>query len=456
MNSIDNMVKDTIKIERKQLEPCLQIFDIFIPADKIDACLNKVALVFVKEAKLPGFRQGKAPLPMIKKMYQKNIENETLSELMSTTLNKIAQDFKDIDAISYNFPKDRQGELKPGTDFSFSIRCNTAPNFTLPQYKGIAIEIEKQEIKESDINKVIDYYRDLYGKFEKVDSAAEEDDMIAVSYTSDFKFPENTSDHIKRIAHSDFNYIWLNKKDDKFIPGINEKLMGTKPGDKIKFQTTFPADYEEKAIADKTVNYEIIVDSIQRKKPLTSDEELCSKLKAKDINELKEKIKKQKEHGIEDSYNAAKRNKVFEIVTKDLDFPLPPDMLTESTANEFSRIASEKIEHAKDKTKAQEEIKQNKDKLMEEAKEAAIKKLRNFLLLKKIGNLENIKVSEEEIDRYIQNVSYYYGSKPEEIKRRLIENGNISYVSDEVLINKVTDFMAKHADVTYIESEARS
>ena len=104
-----------------------------------------------------------------------------------------------------------------------------------------------------------------------------------------------------------------------------------------------------------------------------------------------------------------------------------------------------------DKEAVQKEIKDNRDDLMKEAEEKAVKRVRNFLLLRKIGKLENIQVEEHELDKHIQQMSYYYGQKPEEIKNKLISSGNISQVADEVLINKVTDLIAKEANVTYVE-----
>ena len=92
---------------------------------------------------------------------------------------------------------------------------------------------------------------------------------------------------------------------------------------------------------------------------------------------------------------------------------------------------------------------------MKEAKETAVKKLRNFLLLRKIGKDEKIEVSEEEVDKQIQNMSYYYNYKPEDLKKRLVDSGNISGVYDDVMINKVTDFIAENAKVEYIEPKKK-
>ena len=450
MDLVANIVNDSIKVETKELEPCLQQVDITIPAEKVESGYNRIAKQFAKEAKLSGFRAGKAPVHVIKNLYKKKIEEETLKELLSASFQKASKD-QGEDLLSYSFPKDKSPELKLGTDFTFTLRFNIAPVISIPEYKGISIELEKQAVDEKEIESRIDYFREIYGKFEKVDARASDGDMLKVSYTSDIELADDAPDAAKRLANSDMNYVWLNQND--IIPGINEVLKGSKAGDSVKFKATFPNDYAEKELADKVVKYKIKVLEVQHKMPIKSDEELCTKLMVKDLGELKDRITKQTEMELENSDKNVKRTKVVEILTKGLNFPVPPDMLQDSTTNELNALINAKMQgkEGKDKEKVEEEVKKEKDQLMKEAKESAAKKLRNFLLLRKIGKEEKIEVVEEEVDKHIQSMSHYYGYKPEDLKKRLVGSGNISQVYDDVLINKVTDFIAENAKVEYVE-----
>jgi trigger factor len=448
MDMISDIVKDSVKVEKKELEPCLQQIDFTIPSDKVELGYNKIAKSFAKEAKLQGFRPGKAPVSMVKKLYKKNIEEEIVKELCSAAFQPLSED---LDMLSYNFIDNKQPEIKLGSDFAFSLKVNVAPEIEIPEYKGIKIEMEKNELKEEDLEDKIKYFREIYGKFENVEEGAGEGDMLKVSYTSDVELPDEAKDQLKNLVNSKVNYIWLNKNDD-LIPGINTTLKGKKTGEEVKHTAKFADDFEEKALAGKTVNYDIKIDEVQRKVPIESDEELCTKLMVKNLDELKDRIKKMSEQEVENANTTVKRNKVIEILTKDLSFPVPPDVLKEATANEFSAMISEKMkDETADKEKVQKEIKDSRDDLMKEAEEKAVKRVRNFLFLRKIGKLENLQVEEHELDKHIQQMSYYYGQKPEEIKNKLINSGNISQVADEVLINKVTDLIAKEAEVTYVE-----
>ncbi len=452
MDLISNIVSDSIKIEKKELEPCLQQVDISIPADKVQSGYNKIAKQFAREAKLPGFRPGKAPVQVIKNRYKKNIEEETLKELLSLSFQKASQE-EGEDLLSYSFPKDKTPKLTLGDEFTATLRFNTAPEIELPEYKGVKVQVEKKNIDEKEVEERINYFREVYGKFEKVEAPAAEGDMLQVSYTSDIELSEDASDNAKRLVSTELNYVWLNQND--IIPGINKVLKGAKADDVVKFEAEFPENHTEKDLAGKTGKYDIKVLEVQHKNPIESDEELCSKLMVKNLDELKERISKQSEMEIENTYKTVKRTKAVEALTKYLDFPVPPDMLQDSTMNEFSALANAKMQDAKGKEETEEksddEKKEEREQMMTEAKENAAKKLRNFLLLRKIGKNEKIEVSEEEVEKHIQSMSYYYGYKPEELKQRLVETGNISQVYDDVLINKVTDFIAENADVEYVE-----
>ena len=449
MDSISNIVKDSVKVEKKELEPCLQQIDFTIPAEKVEQGYNTMAKLFAKEVKLQGFRPGKAPIGMVKKMYKKNIEDEMVKEFCSAAFQPISNDF---DILTYDFADKKQPEITLGSDFSFSLKVNVAPEIEVPSYKGIKIEMEKNELKDEDIEDKVKYFREIYGKLESVEEAAGEGDMLKVSYSSDAILPEDAKAHVKNLVNSEVNYVWLNQKDD-MIPGINAALAGKKAGEEVKHTAVFAEDFDEPVLAGKTVNYDIKVDEVQRKVPIESDEELCSKLMVDNIDELKNRIVQMSQNEIDQANESVKRNKVVEALTKDLDFPVPPDVLKEASANEFSSMVNEMMKDPNaDKAKISEELKEKRDELMKEAEEKAVKRVRNFLLLRKIGKEEKIQVSEMELDQHIQQMSYYYQQKPEDIKRRLVNSGNVSQVMDEIMISKVTEMIAKEADVTYVEA----
>ena len=448
---ISSLISESVKIEKQIIEPCLQEVSFTVPSDKVQQCLDAMAIDFAKHVKMQGFRQGKAPIAIVKKTHKKGIEEEILKELVSSSLRKSMTESKE-DVLTYTFVKDKSPALNVGSDFSFAVRFNVAPEIQLPEYKGVKVQVEQDLISDESVQKRLEYYKDVYGKLEKVDDVAKEGDTMKVSYTSDAVIAVDAKESLKRLANSELNYFWINQNNH--IPGIDKALIGAKKDDSISCKIDFPPDYEEAEFAGKSVNYQIKVLEVQRKTPVTSDEELATKFALKSIDEVKEKIKKQMEKESESAVSYQKKMKVIEAVTQNLDFPLPPDMLNDMTANELNYIVNTKINQATNKEETAKELQAKKEELMQEAKVGAVKRIKNFLLLRKIGKLENIKVSEEEVEKHIDSMSYYYGYKPEELRKKLVDSGNIEQVFDEVLISKVTDFIADNAVVELVPKKA--
>lgn len=446
-----NSISDSVKIEKKILEPCLVQVDCTIPADKVTQAYDIIAKEFARRTKMAGFRPGKAPISIVKTTHKSGIEEETLKELISVSIRKFIGEEK-AEVLTYSFTKDKKPKLKLGSDFVFGVRFNIAPEFEIPNYKGILIQLEKNESTDEQIEERIKYLREAYGKFEKVEDCAKEGDMLKVSYTSDAVLPEDTKGTAKRIVNSDMNYFWVNSNN--MIPGVDKAVIGANNNDEIKFKAEFPSNYDEAALAGKTVNYDIKVLEVHRKAIISSDEELCKKFSSKSIDELKERIKKQIEKEIESNDKSVKKTKVIEALTKDLTFPVSPDMLQDATTNELNDIMSAKMSKSKDQAQATKELEENREAFMNEAKEKAIKRLRNFLLLRKIGKIENINVEEHEVEKHIESLSYYYGYKANDLKKRLVSSGNMSQIFDDVLINKIVDFIVENSNTEYIIKNA--
>ena len=451
MDLTENLILDSVKIEKRTPEPCLIQVDCTIPADKVSEAYNKVTKEFAKHVKMAGFRPGKAPVSIVKTTHKKNIDEETLKELISVSIRKFIKEEKE-EVLNYSFAKDKKPELKLGSDFTFGVRFNIAPEFEVPNYKGILVQIEKNETTDTQVEERIKFFREAYGKFEKVEDGAKEGDMLKVSYTSDAVLPEDAKDNVKRMVKSDMNYFWVNSNN--MIPGVDKAIIGAKNNDEIKFKAEFPSDYDEAALAGKVVNYDIKVIEVQRKAIIFSDEELYKKFGFESMDEMRAGIKRQLEKEAEKNDKLEKRTKVIEAITKDLGFPVPPDILQDETANELNMIINATMSHAKDQSLAKKELEENREALMNEAKEKAIKKLRNFLLLRKIGKIESISVEEHEVEKHIESISYHYGYKADDLKKRLVSSGNINQVFDDVLINKVTDFIVENANTEYITKNA--
>lgn len=429
------MAKDLMEamtFDAKEVVNCRKQIEVTIPADVVSAEAEKATKAFASYVNIPGFRKGKAPVGMLKSRYADDIKQELERRLVSAAYQKVAN--TDEDVLSCGIEGSPKVEFDK--EFKFTFNVDLAPEIDLGEYKGLEVAVETKEISDADVAERLNMYRTMYANYADVTDEAKAEDMLKVSYTSDFTVPETASAYLKRQVEAADNFLWL--KEPEMIPGSMAALTGAKVGDVKEFAAVYPADYREADLAGKTVNYKVTVNAVQRRQEL-SDEELVKKLNAPSIDEFKATLKASMEREMEDANNAKLLDAVgdkLDAVVKD--FELPAAFLEGETNRELNKLAAAQVKSEADA----EEFKKNLDEHKKTAEENAKKSLRRSLILRKIARLEKIVVTNEEMDQQIAVMSSYYGYKPKELRANLEKSGNIDELHFNMLSAKVLQFVA--------------
>src|SRR5262245_16338409 len=150
-----------------------------IEAQQVDETFESITKDLQKEASLPGFRTGKAPREMVVRKYEKDIQNEVKKKLISDSYRK-AVDEKKLDVLGY--PDIEEIQFSRGQPLQFAATVETAPEFELPEYKGINVKRETGDVTDADIEKALNALREQRAKFNDVNRAAQQDDVVVVGY----------------------------------------------------------------------------------------------------------------------------------------------------------------------------------------------------------------------------------------------------------------------------------
>lgn len=442
---VKSALKDAIKINSTDIEPCLKKVEYTIPAEAVKNEKKTITNEYVMYAAVPGFRKGKAPASMIISKFKPQIEEELMRRFYMTAFDKTNEDQK-MEIVSYAFPKEGLPKLNDNEDYKFTVNFDVAPEIELPEYKGIKIDSAEQEITEKEIQESVDYYKNLYSEYKNIDTAAQKEDMLKVSYTSDYPVTEATPANIKHQVHNEETWIWLNEPES--IPGSIAALTGAEKGKEVTFASDFPADYKETELAGKKVTFTVSIKEIQRRVPIESEQALCEKMKVENIEKLREQVKENILKQKESQNKMVLGNSIVEKLLAGIkDFPIPPSILSAETQKELRNIATKAVKSEKDVEKFKEE----KDKHQEEAKTSALSRMRRFFVLKKIAKLENIKVEESEVDNQIKGMSRYYGYKEKELRRLMENSGTMDDVYADLLVGKTTEFLVKNAEINTVK-----
>ena len=419
---------DVLQMECSSPNACSREYAFTLAADAAKAEADRTLALVANMVQLPGFRPGKAPLGLVKSKYASHIEEELRNRIISAAVEKV-EAAKD-ELLSLNFKS--VPEFKAGEEFKFVLAADVAPAIELGDYGAIKLDIPAAEVKDSEIDERVETYRG-YGKYAEVEAPAVAGDMLKVDYESDFTPAEEANAAVKRQAAAKDTFLWLNEPE--LIPGSIKALTGAEKGKEYNFAAEYPADYREKDLAGKTVNYKVTVQSVQHRGKLT-DEEMLANTGAKTMDDLRAMFRKE----LEMEANAKRRNEANEAVYKKLDeaageFDLPAGLLDAEIQKELQKQARETVRSEADAEKFKAELDAHKA----EAEKAARPALRRMLILRKLAQLEKVTVSEDELNAHVTGMSRYYGYKPNALRETLRKSGAIEDLRFDILSSKALD-----------------
>ncbi len=436
--------KEKIGVEVIEEAPCVKKINFTIAKENVLKETNKLAKTFAGQVNIPGFRVGNAPLGLIKKKFAKELKQELIKEFFNNAI----QEMNDLnfDIVAHAKPEEEPPELDLNKEYEFSFTINTAPEIEDFSYDKIKLNSEKIDIKDDVVEKEIQSYRENYGKYVDItEGKAEEGDILKVAYSSDFDIPEGSEDKmLKSLVETDNNSIWLNKQE--LIPGITECLTGSEIGKEYSLSAKFPKDFRVEDLSEKTVEYKIKVLSIQRK-ALADDETLMKLMQVKTIEDLSAQIKS----GMEANQKSMQQQKLgkdaLESIVKDVkDFNIPP-LVIEQEASKMLYQTKNKITKKEEGDKFIKEA----DSLMEKYKVDVLPRLKEVFIVRKIAELEELNVTDEELQKSLDEFAKYYAPQskitPSEFKQRIKNNGGEEDIRMDLLQGKVIELILDKADI---------
>src|SRR5688572_18302549 len=221
----------------ENLAACKKLVRVEVEAEAVDKAYEQMTAEFQKSVKIPGFRPGKAPKDIILKNYSKDLDNEVRRRLISENYEKALKEQK-LHAVTS--PDIEEIQFSRGQPLQFAATVETAPEFELPQYKGISVKREAGDVTEADIDKALNVLAEQRAKFNDVNRAAEQGDVVVVGYsgTVEGKPLIDIAPTAKGLTKQD--NFWMQIKENSFLPGFTEQLVGSKAGDKRTVTVTFP------------------------------------------------------------------------------------------------------------------------------------------------------------------------------------------------------------------------
>lgn len=412
--------------------------------DKTDSnkAYNIVLKEISKDIKVPGFMAGKIPRTIIEERVGKNsIQAKAVEKLISENLYKAISE-KNIDLISQPILENSNFDFD--NTLNVSLILETRPEVKIENYKGIKVEIPKSEMKGVTTDTLMEDLRRQLSPWATApeNSIVEEDDILTMDFSGKFldgsEMPDNEGKDIR-----------VNVKKDNFAPGVMEQLIGSKIGETKVIKTNFPADYDDRDFAGKEAEFTVTAKKIERQDLLPVNEELAAKAGQKDLEALKLSLEFQLEKSKENIIRSRSQAAILSKILVDANVEIP-DWLAEREARAHLDKNHHSHHHA-DGTECNHDHEEIEKELTEELIATAKNKLKFNLVLAEIARKEKIQLTRKELDAYMQYWKQMRQVMAQGSANEEIPPGIINQMAEELLFEKISDWLIKEANVDLIE-----
>ena len=425
-----------MSVQVEKLEKNMAKLTVEVSAEDFEKAVNTVYNRNKKSINIPGFRKGKAPRVMIEKMYGAGVFFEDAANLLINTEYPKAAQESELDIVSR--PTIDIVQIEKGKSFIFTAEVAVKPEVTLGEYKGVEVEVSAADVTEEEVAAELKKEQEKNSRTIDVDDRAVADgDMVTLDF-------EGFVDGVAFEGGKGTDYP-LTIGSNSFIPGFEEQLVGAVIGEEKEVNVTFPEDYHAEDLKGKEAVFKCTVHEIKAKELPEIDDEFAAEVSEFDTLEeykadVKAKIKEQKAAD-------GKRNQedqAVEQAVKNAEYEIPQPMIDTQTTQmveDFAqRIQSQGI--------TLEQYFQftglTAEKMMEDMKPQAIKRIETRLVLEAIAKAENIEITDEKVDEELAKMAESYNMEVEKLKEFMGENEK-KQMKEDLAVQEAVTFLVENA-----------
>ena len=424
----------TVEIENQGLK---RAYKLTIPARDIDARVDQEVKRIAPQVKMPGFRPGKVPANLIRKMHGESLQGQALESAVQQGVQQLLADQKLRPAMQPQV--ELAGDYAPGQDAEVSVSLETLPDVPAPQIDGLKLERLTLEVDESQVDQQLQQLAAGQKKWSPAEDgrAAETGDQLLIDFVGKvdgvaFEGGTGTDMAVELGSGS-------------LIPGFEDQLVGAKAGESRTIEVTFPADYPTENLKGKAATFDIEVKGVNTAGELSLDDEFAKSLGLQDLEQLKGLLRDQQSQELNGLTRTHMKRRLLDQLADTHQFEVPPSMVEAEYQNIMRQLEHE-ASHEADPEAAKAEIAGEAD----DYRRIAERRVRLGLLLSDIGQANGVDVSQQEMQRLIAQAAQQY---PPADRQKFVE-----FIGREPMAaaqlraplyeDKVVDFLFGKAEIT--------
>ena len=435
-------------INLEKIPDCKALLRLEVPSDDAKAERNQIVKLFAKQAKIPGFRPGKTPKSLIEKRFKTEIESEFEERIVRQAMQKAQEEKVDIIRIS----EIREQSHNIDGTYTATIELITAPDFELPDYKELEVQVPKIEVTDEQLNESLDQIRERFADYSDIENRSlQMNDFAVINYKGSIEGkPVGEVLPLAPATLAQNTGFWLKMNDESFLPGFCSPLVDAKLSETVSLNVTISEDYQAEELRGQTIDYEVEIVSIKEQVLPELNDEFADKINpGKSLEEIKSALREQMKEQRKGYRKEMITNQILSKINSDLDFELPKEIVMRETQSRVNDIFASNTERGV----SEEELVEHQEEIIESAGQQAHSSVKTSFILEQIAEKEDIEVSQEEILERVSQIAARQKTSVKQLTKQLEKKNGFGRIYNGIRIEKTLDLLRDSATIKEVEAE---
>jgi trigger factor len=425
-----------MQIAEKTNEGLKRQYEVTIPAKDLESRIDAQITQVSGQIRMPGFRPGKVPKNLVKKMHGEAMHGEALNSAVQEGVQKLVADKQLRPAMQPSVAL--ADDYAQGKDVVFTVELEVLPEITSVNIEGIALEKLVVEPSDAEIEDALKRFADQQKRFDAAPKTykAQTGDVVVMDFVGTVEGEE--------FEGGKGEGMQIEIGSGRLIPGFEDQLVGVKANDKVKVEVNFPEDYNVAYLKGKPAVFDVLVTEVRQPQEAAIDDTLATNLGLENLDKLKEILKDQISAELQGMTRTHLKRKLLDHLAANHDFDVPPTMVEAEFGQIWAQLEHE-ASHEADPAAAVAELENDKD----EYRRIAERRVRLGLLLSEIGQKEGVNVTQAEMNRLIGQEAARYPGQQQQVVKYFQENAMAAaQLRAPLYEDKVVDVLLGKAELT--------
>ena len=410
---------------------CTRELVIDVPAEEVAKAYRAVAGNYRKYAKIPGFRAGKVPETIVRRRFAAEIRKEVIDSLLPERFNKAVNE---LGIRPVGQTQVTELAVEGGAPLHAKVAFEYIPDFSIEGYQNVTVDKPSVEITEEEFQGEINQLRDSRATIEPVeeDRPLVDGDWAQITYKGQIE-----GDQEAAPLSGEDSLVEIGGKDT--VEAFSSALRGAKPGQELKAEVVYPADYTESTLAGKTVAYEVEIKAIKKRILPELDDDFAKEIGAyESFADLEARIREHMSSRKRRSVEGETKDRLFVALVERFPFPIPESLVQEQVDTRLERglraLAAQGME-------PEQMRKLDFGRLRLAQRDSAVAEVKTSILLDRIAQNENLSVSDDELDHELQLAALQSREPLDTLKARLTQEGGLARIREQLRREKTASLL---------------